>query len=145
MTGCKSLPAMYASSRLRLRNKLISHAAYGEQVARLRRFAFDVSAQTDDEVVDGTGVSVFAQVPHVLKNRLARDCLALVLDEIAQQVGFHQGELKAFGTGTQLQVLEVDGLVAEGEAVAVRRLGLGLIGLGEPALAAQQANNAREE
>ena len=45
-----------------------------------------------DEVIDGPRVRVLVQAPDLLQNLFARDDLAIVSDEVAQQLRFHQRE-----------------------------------------------------
>src|SRR5216683_1399155 len=93
--------------------ELVAETTNRAQVARLGRLALDVTAQADDEIVDGARVGVFVEIPDVVKNRLARDRVATVADEIAEQIGFHQGQLEDLLTRTELKALEVDELAVK--------------------------------
>ena len=84
---------------------------------------FDVAAETDDEVVDGASVGVFVDAPDLFEDLLAGDDLAFVLGEVAEEVGFHQGEMSDAIGGDELEGVEADGAVVEEVLV-------GLIGQG---------------
>ena len=71
----------------------VTDAADSEQVDGLGGIGFEVAAEADDEVVDGAGVGVFFDVPDILEELGAGDDLAGVVQEIAQEVGFHEGEM----------------------------------------------------
>ena len=88
--------------------ELVTETADGAQVARLGRFALDVAAQADDEIVDGTCVGVFVEIPDVLQYRFAGDGMAAVLDQVAKKLGLHQGELEDLFAGSKLEPLEVN-------------------------------------
>jgi len=75
---------------------------------------FDVAAKADDEVVDGAGVGVFVDAPNLFEDLLARDDLALAVGEVAEEVGFHEGEVSDAVGGDELQRVEADGAVVEG-------------------------------
>ena len=104
-----------------IRHELVADAADRQQVARPRRLLLDVLPQPRDEVIDRARVGVFAQVPHVLEHVLARDGLAFVLHEVAQQVGLHQRQRISLAADLQLLGVEVHGLVREAEHVRLRR------------------------
>ena len=59
-------------------HEAVSHAADSQQMLWLGGIVFDVSAQADDEVVDGTSVGVFVQPPDFLENGFAGDDFAAV-------------------------------------------------------------------
>ena len=102
-----------AATRFRLGDELVADAAHGQQVLRRPRLLLDVAPQPDDEVVDRARVGVFAHAPHVLEHRLARDGLAFVRDQVAQQVGLHQRQRQRALADAQLQRVEVDRLAGE--------------------------------
>ena len=77
---------------------------------------FDVAAQAHDEIVDGARVGVFVQAPDVFEDGFARNGAAVVPNQVAQQLGFHQSELDGVVLGAQFKVAEVDGLAVEGKA-----------------------------
>ena len=79
----------------------------------LRGVVFEVTAQAHDEVVNGAGVGVFAHAPHFLQHTLARYGFAFVLDQEAQDAGFHQRQRIDFSRGVHFQKIEVDGFFAE--------------------------------
>src|SRR5713101_4981164 len=51
----------------------VSHSANREQMSRARGIIFEIAAQSHDEIVNRSGVSVFSQSPHFFENGLARD------------------------------------------------------------------------
>ena len=82
---------------------------------------FEVAAEADDEVVDGAGVGVFADVPDVFEDFFAGDNFIGAIDQVAEEVGFHEGEVgglrwcvRAFG-GADFEVFKADGATGEGE------------------------------
>ena len=79
---------------VRLSYKLIAKSAHGKQMSGLGRLFFNVTAQPDDEIIDGARVSIFFQVPNLLQDFLARNGTAAIAYEKAQQLNLHQGELK---------------------------------------------------
>src|SRR5579884_2249014 len=72
----------------------IAHAAYGEQVARPGRILFNVTTQPHDKVVNSAGVGVLVKASHLFEHGFSRHGPALVLDEVAQHVHFHQSQGK---------------------------------------------------
>src|ERR1700735_3564496 len=71
--------------------KTIADAADGLQKDRLGGIVFNVTAQADHEVVDGTRVGVLAHSPYLLQQLLAGDDASLVEHQIAEQIALHQG------------------------------------------------------
>ena len=76
------------------RHKLVAETADSYQVTGFGRFFLDIAAQTDDEIVDGTRVRIFVEVPYVLENCFSGNGMARILDQIAKKLRFHQCELK---------------------------------------------------
>lgn len=64
---------------------------------------FDIFTEADDEIIDGPGVGVFVDVPDRFEDRFAADGATLILDEVAQEAGFHLGERDAFAFGDELE------------------------------------------
>ena len=79
---------------------------------------FDVAAEADDEVVDGAGVGVFVDAPDLFEDVLAGDDLAFAVGEVAEEVGFHEGEVGGAVGGDEFEGIEADGAVVEGVVVA---------------------------
>ena len=77
----------------------------------------DVAAEADDEVVDGSGVGVFADVPDLFEEGFAGDDLAGTIGKVAEEVGLHDGEVSGAVRGDQLEGVEADGAVVEGVGV----------------------------
>ncbi len=50
--------------------KSVPHASHGDEVLGVGGVVFDVAAEADDEVVDGTGVGVFVDAPDLLEDAL---------------------------------------------------------------------------
>ena len=48
----------------------VAYTSNSEKVARFAGVAFDVTAQTNDEIVDGSRVGVFVQIPDILQSCL---------------------------------------------------------------------------
>ena len=46
----------------------VPHAADREQMLRTLGIVFNVAAQAHDEIIDGSGIGVFAKVPNLFKN-----------------------------------------------------------------------------
>jgi hypothetical protein len=105
------------------RHRLVADAAHGEQQCRPAGIVFHVAAETHDEVVDGARVGVFAERPDVFENRLARDRLAGVSDQVGQQVALHLGEVVGVPCHLQLEGVQVDDAAVEVQGAAGRRLG----------------------
>jgi hypothetical protein len=104
-------------------HEFIANASNGKQIAGLTRFPLNITAQTHDKVIDGSRVSIFAQIPHFLQQLFARDGTAAIVDQAAKQVGFHHRQWNDLRAYTQLQVLKVHGFVIE--AKDLRRGGVG--------------------
>src|ERR1017187_5444332 len=64
--GCAPWAGSEAGSRVG--EEAVADAADGEQVLWVGGVVLDIAAEADDEVVDGAGVSVFADVPHLLED-----------------------------------------------------------------------------
>ena len=94
-------------------------------------------------MIDGARVGVLAQVPDVFQDALPRHDPSFPLNQVAQQVGFHQRERVDAVAHPDLLGFEVDGPPGEGEPVRWRRVGLcaGLV----PQAASQQGVHARDE
>ena len=67
----------------------IAYAADGLQVDGGCGVVFDVSAETDDEVVDGAGVGVLVEIPDVVEDGFAGDRAAGAADEVTEKFSFH--------------------------------------------------------
>ncbi len=104
-------------SSFRRSHEAVSDAAHCHQMAGMRGIVFDITPQAHDEVVDGARVGVFAQAPHFLQHALAGDGFAFVIDQKAQDAGFHQRERIDLAAGMHFQKIEVNGLLAECEGV----------------------------
>ena len=119
----------------------------------LGRVGFEVAAEADDEVVDGAGVGVFFYVPDVFEKLGARNDLAGVIEEIAQEVGLHEGEVNGFVLGmlgADFEVVEINDATSEG--VGGRGFGGGMGSGGSlggegvlPVHAAQEGGEASEK
>ena len=97
------------------REKTIADAANGLQKHRLGGIVFNVTAQADHEVVDGTRVGVLAHSPYLLQQLLAGDDASLVEHQVAEQIALHQGETDGLIRGRELERGEVDGAPGETE------------------------------
>src|SRR5687767_6993669 len=93
---------------LRHRHKPVANATGGENMAGRGRLVLDILAETCDEVIDRARVGVFVQVPDILENAATRHDLSLALDEIPQQIGFHQSKAVGPPSNVKLLRLEID-------------------------------------
>ena len=57
-----------ASRFIGLWNEAIAYAADRQQMSWLSGIVFNVTPQANDEIVDGAGVCVLVQIPHLLEN-----------------------------------------------------------------------------
>src|SRR6516162_11521162 len=91
-------------SRAALTEKAVTHAPHGEEVLRVRRIPLETLAQTQDEVVHGTGGGKHVVAPDALQQVLARDDLTGMLGEHLEDHRFLLGELLSLtvpGTGAK--------------------------------------------
>src|SRR5262245_14509664 len=91
-----------------LTHELISGAVDGENVFGSVGQRLNLLAQLRDEVVDGPCGRKFLVAPDLVQNLLARDHLAGVLDEIAQQIEFASCEFDPLLAAARLMELEID-------------------------------------
>src|SRR5580704_18082557 len=92
-------------------------------MSRPPRIVLDVAAQAHDEVVDRASVGIFAQSPDLFEHRLPRHRLSFVLDQVAEDVGFHERQRKYLIANADLEQVEVYRYVAERETGWRRRHG----------------------
>src|ERR1700744_1775611 len=105
----------------------VADAAHGFEKDRIRRIIGDMAAQTHDEIVDGTRGCVLAHAPHLFQQLFAWNVAPLVPYQIAQQLGFHDGEANA---AAALFVVGVrDAQLERGEVDGASGKGVGLFGL----------------
>ena len=104
-----------------LGDKAVAHAANRQKMARLCRIFFDVLAQAHDEIVDGACVGVFGKPPDIFQNGFARDVAPFVVDQVTQQLSFHQRQLDRVALGAEFESAEVDGLALKGNRFALVR------------------------
>ena len=81
----------------------------------MRGIVFDITPETHDEIIDGARIGVFVQAPHFIEHALAGNRLSFVLDQIFQDIQFHQCERKHLVAHAQFERGEIDGLAAEFE------------------------------
>src|ERR1039458_3824656 len=108
----------------------VGDAADGGEVDGVGGVVLDVAAEADDEVVDGAGVGVFADVPDLFEEGFAGDDLAGAVGEEAEEVGLHDGEAAGAVGGDEFEGVEADGAVVEGVNVGRRGRVGGSGGLG---------------
>ena len=72
-------------------DEAVAYAADGEEVDGLGGVGLEVAAEADDEVVDGAGVGIFVDVPDVFEEFFAGDGFVGMVEEVAEEVGFHEG------------------------------------------------------
>src|SRR6185369_6183462 len=75
---------------------------------RARGFVLDILPQAHNKVIDRARVSIFTQAPNILEYHAARNDPSLMIDQISQQLHFHQRQMHYLLTGSQLQRFEVD-------------------------------------
>ena len=102
-----------ATLRQGMGEEAVADAADGGEVAGVGGVVLDVAAEADDEVVDGAGVGVFVDAPDVFEDLLAGDDLAVAVGEVAEEVGFHNGEVGGAVGGDEFEGGEVDGAAVE--------------------------------
>ena len=107
----------------------IPHSAYGQQVLGMRRVLLDVFTQSHNKIIDGARVGIFVQTTNLFENRLPRDNLAAVANEMPQQFGFHEGQAKHLAIGPQFKRAEIDLLAGKGVNVELAQ-GIGPSRLG---------------
>ena len=112
-----------ADSFFGIDDELVAETADGEEMAGLGGVAFDVAAETNDEIVDGAGVGVFVEIPDILKDCFAGDGFAGAADEVTEEFGFHERELESLLADFELKRFEVEGFPVEGEFFGSRRRG----------------------
>jgi len=98
---------------LRVGEEAVAYASYGEEVLGGGGVVFDVTAETDDEVVDGAGVGVFVDAPDLLEDLFAGDDLTVAVGEVAEEVGLDEGEVGGAIRGDEFKGVEADGAVVE--------------------------------
>src|SRR5579862_2626785 len=76
---------------VRRRHEPIAYPPNGQQVTGSGGIVFNIAPQPHDEVVDRPGVGVFVEAPDFVQHFLPGYWLALMLDQVAQDVCFHQG------------------------------------------------------
>jgi len=126
---------------VRVGDEAVTDAADGEEVDGLGGVGFEVAAEADDEVVDGAGVGIFFDVPDVFEEFFAGNDLAGMVEEIAEEVGLHEGEVDGFVVVADFEGVEIDGATGEGEGWLRRLVGEG----GLPMHAAEESGEASEE
>ena len=105
------------------------------------RVGLDIAAQAHDEAVHDARARVRAQPPDLLQELASGHGLALALYESAQQPGLARGEPHDALGSLQLEAVEVDRGVADGD----RSRRVGGAGHAVPAPASQQASHARQQ
>src|SRR5882724_885099 len=100
--------------------KTIPNAAHRLEKNRLSRIVFNVTAQTNHEVVDGARIRILVHSPNLLQQLLARDNASLVEHQITKQIAFHQGEADVLERSRRLKERKVDGAAgkSKGESVS---------------------------
>ena len=96
-------------------NEAVSYAAHGQQMLRLARVFFEIAPEAHDEIINRPRIGVFVQSPDIPEDRAARYGATLVLDQVTQQLRFHQRQLDGAVLCTEFQRSKVDGLSIEAE------------------------------
>ena len=95
--------------------KFISDTADGLDYFGVVWFVFEMAAEADDEIVDGSGIGVFLQVPDLFEDHFSRHGTALVFDEVAEQFGLHQGNVNQFVAITKFEIFKVYGAAVDSD------------------------------
>src|SRR5437762_133720 len=93
--------------RASFRNKAISNAADGLEDLWIIRLVFEMFTETDDKVIDRSGVGVFLQVPDLFENGLSRDRSPFLFDEILQEFCFHEGEMDDLVAISEFEIFKI--------------------------------------
>src|SRR5215813_13385142 len=93
---------------LAIRFESVSDSANCEQMPGARRIVFDITAQADDEVVNGAGVSVFAEAPDLIENWFSRDDPAAIANQMTKEFGFHDGQACNRFFRAKFQIYEIN-------------------------------------
>ena len=133
-------------ARSRIRKEAVADATDGDKMLGGGRVVFDVATEAHDEVVDGACVGVFVDAPDLFEDLFAGDDLAFALGEVTEEVGFHEREMGDAVGGDELEGVEANGAVVEGELVgSIGELRRSVLGCGLPCGAAEQGFEADEE
>ena len=101
--GEKVLGQAINPSRSHAGQKTIADAAHSLEKNRLGGIVFNVTAQTNYEVVDGARIRILVHPPDLFQQLLAGDDSSLVEHQVAKQIAFHQSEAYAFGRRSELK------------------------------------------
>jgi len=101
-------------------DEAVADAADGCEMLRVGGVVFDIAAEADDEVVDGAGVGVFVDAPDLFENVFAGNDFTFAVGEVAEEVGFHDGEVSGAVGGDEFEGVEADGAVVEGVGVGLK-------------------------
>ena len=82
-------------------------------MTRLGRLLLDVPPQANDEIIDGARVGILVEIPDIFEDRFSRNGMPDILDQVAEQFGFHEGQLERLASNLQSQILEVNDFVSE--------------------------------
>src|SRR5690242_11726345 len=86
------------------------------------RIVLDIAPQPHDEIVDGAGVSVLVQPPHLFEEIFARDNFAVVAHQVAQKFRFHQREMDRTSPSPEFEGPEIDRLAGKRKLLKVSDL-----------------------
>lgn len=103
-----------AESGLRCGEEAIADPPDGNEVDGVGGVVLDVASEADDEVIDGAGVRILVDTPDLFEDVLAGDDLTFVFGKVAEEVGFHEGEVGDAVGGDKFEGVKADGAVVEG-------------------------------
>src|ERR1700680_1851931 len=88
-------------------HEAVAYSTNRQEMKRPRRVIFDIAAEADDEVVDGTSVGVFVESPNVGQHGFSRNAFTLVLNQITQNTPFHLCQGEHAIADAQFQAIEI--------------------------------------
>ena len=112
-----ALPDLFFCFLVREGNEFVAESSHRYEVARIGGLVLDIFSQAHDEIVDRARVGILLQIPHIFQDRFSGNGMARVLDQVAEQFRFHQGQLHGLFSGLQAQVLKVDDFIAKSKCV----------------------------
>src|SRR5215216_2769679 len=111
-----------------------------------RGLVLNILPQTHDKVINRPRISIFTQSPNILEYQASRHNLSFVIDQVTQQLRFHQREMyDCLLTRSQLERLEVDRLPLKLKNLRRTILHAAVTVFVEPLATTQQRINPRQQ
>src|SRR5919106_449227 len=79
--------------RLWLCDELVPNTSNRQQMPRAGWFLFNILPQSHNKIINRPRISILAQAPDIFENRTARNDLSFMIDQVAQQISFHQRQI----------------------------------------------------